>query len=51
MAQQQQSGISINPRILIALAIAAFSLFSYFGSRVYIPITEQKQHLDMTPNQ
>jgi predicted Zn-dependent protease len=51
MAQQQQSGISINPRILIALAIAAFSLISYFGSSVYNPITEQKQHLDMTPNQ
>jgi predicted Zn-dependent protease len=51
MAQQQQSGISISPRILIALAIAAFSLISYFGSSVYNPITEQKQHLDMTPNQ
>ena len=51
MAQQQQSGPSISPRILIALAIAAFSLISYFGSSVYNPITEQKQHLDMTPNQ
>ena len=51
MAQQQQSGISISPRILIALAIAVFSLISYFGSSVYNPITEQKQHLDMTPNQ
>lgn len=51
MAQQQQSGISISPRILIALVIAAFSLISYFGSSVYNPITEQKQHLDMTPKQ
>ncbi|MFA6212727.1 MAG: M48 family metalloprotease [Candidatus Obscuribacterales bacterium] len=52
MAQQQQrSGISISPRILIALAIAAFSLISYFGSSVYNPITEQKQHLDLTPKQ
>jgi predicted Zn-dependent protease len=51
MAQQQRSGISISPRIWIALAIAVFSLFSYFGSAVYNPITEQKQHLDMTPKQ
>lgn len=51
MAQQQQSGPSISPRILIALVIAAFSLISYFGSSFYNPITEQKQHLDMTPNQ
>ncbi|MBP6745085.1 M48 family metalloprotease [bacterium] len=51
MAQQQKSGITISPRLLIALAIAAFSLISYFGSSVYNPITEQKQHLDMTPKQ
>ncbi|CAN5263799.1 M48 family metallopeptidase [soil metagenome] len=52
MAQQQQSsGFSISPRILIALAIAAFSLITYFSSSVYNPITEQKQHLDMTPKQ
>lgn len=51
MAQQQKSGITISPRLLIALAIATFSLISYFGSSVYNPITEQKQHLDMTPKQ
>lgn len=44
-------GISISPRLIIALLIAAFSIISYFASTSYNPITEKKQHLDMTPGQ
>ena len=44
-------GISISPRLIIALLIAAFSIISYFASSSYNPITEKKQHLDMTPGQ
>ncbi|MDR3617333.1 MAG: M48 family metallopeptidase [Candidatus Obscuribacterales bacterium] len=51
MAQSERSGSSIAIQIAIALIIAAFSLFSYFGKSVYNPVTEQKQHVDMTPKQ
>ncbi len=51
MAQQQQRGFSLSPRLLIALAIAAFSLITYFSKSVYNPVTEQKQRVDMTPRQ
>jgi predicted Zn-dependent protease len=51
MAEQHQRGISLSPRLLVALAIALFSLISYFGSSVYNPVTEKKQHVDMTPRQ
>ncbi len=44
-------GISISPRLIIALLIAGFSIVSYFASTSYNPITEKKQHLDMTPGQ
>lgn len=44
-------GISISPRLIIALLIAGFSIISYFASTSYNPITEKKQHLDMTPGQ
>ena len=51
----QSDGSSSNSRVIIqiviALIIAAFSLFSYFGKSVYNPVTEQKQHVDMTPSQ
>ncbi len=35
----------------MALLIAGFSIISYFASTSYNPITEKKQHLDMTPGQ
>lgn len=44
-------GPSISPRLIIALLIAGFSIFSYLASTSYNPITEKKQHLDMTPGQ
>ncbi len=36
---------------MIALAIAAFSLITYFSKSVYNPVTDQKQHVDMSPRQ
>lgn len=49
--QDGKRGIRISPRIIIALLIAGFSVLTYFSSSVYNPITEQKQHLDMTAKQ
>ncbi|MBU6450581.1 MAG: M48 family metalloprotease [Cyanobacteria bacterium REEB67] len=44
-------GSFINLRFLVALAIAAFSLFAYFSNTSFNPVTNQKQHLDMTADQ
>ncbi len=49
--RDDQRGIRISPRIIIALLIAGFSVLTYFSSSVYNPITAQKQHLDMTARQ
>jgi beta-barrel assembly-enhancing protease len=38
-------------RILVALAIAAFALISYFGSRSYNPVTDETQYVGITPEQ
>jgi len=38
-------------RIVIGLGIALFSIFSYFGSKSYNPVTGEKQYLSMTPHQ
>jgi len=38
-------------RILIALAIAAFSIISYYSSREYNPVTDEVQHVKVTPEQ
>lgn len=38
-------------KLLIALVVAGFSLFTYFSNSEYNPITEKKQHLDMSPRQ
>ena len=38
-------------RLLIAAAIAAFSLFSYFSSRQDNPVTGETQYIDITPEQ
>jgi predicted Zn-dependent protease len=37
--------------LLIAAAIAAFSLFSYFSSRQDNPVTGETQYIDITPEQ
>jgi predicted Zn-dependent protease len=38
-------------RIIVALVIAAISLFSYFGSRVYNPVTDEDQYINITQEQ
>jgi beta-barrel assembly-enhancing protease len=38
-------------RIVIALVMAAFALFSYFGSKVYNPVTEEDQYISITQEQ
>lgn len=38
-------------RILIALAVAAFSLISYYSAREYNPVTDEVQHVDLRPEQ
>lgn len=44
-------GPSIPPRVIVALVIAAFSIFSYFASSSYNPITESKQHVAISKDQ
>lgn len=38
-------------RLLVGLAIAAFALFSYFGSKEYNPVTQEDQYVGITPDQ
>src|ERR687895_2221950 len=45
-------GLVSRGRLLAALVVAAIALFSYFGSSVFNPITEEKQHVaGITPEQ
>lgn len=44
-------GSGCSGRLLMAAAIAAFSLFSYFGSRQDNPVTGETQYIDITPEQ
>lgn len=44
-------GSGCSGRLLIAAAIAAFSLFSYFSSRQDNPVTGETQYIDITPEQ
>jgi predicted Zn-dependent protease len=47
--QQQRSGGCL--RIGIALAVAAFAIISFLGSKVYNPITGQDQYISITQEQ
>ena len=47
---QQGSGKS-KGRLIIAILIAAFALISYFSQTEVNPITGEKQHLTITPDQ
>jgi beta-barrel assembly-enhancing protease len=44
-------GSGCSGRLLMAAAIAAFSLFSYFSSRQDNPVTGETQYVDITPEQ
>lgn len=41
----------LHPRLLIGLAVALVSLFSYFGTREYNPVTGETQHVSIRPEQ
>jgi predicted Zn-dependent protease len=41
----------VSSRLLIALVVAGFSLFSYFSHSDVNPVTNEKQHLTLTPNE
>ncbi len=47
--QQQRSGGCL--RIGIALAVAAFAIISFLGSKTYNPVTEQDQYISITQEQ
>ena len=38
-------------RLLMALALAAFALFSYFGSKEFNPVLQEDQYVGITPEQ
>lgn len=38
-------------RLLVGLVIAAFALFSYFGSKEFNPVTQEEQYVGITPDQ
>lgn len=40
-----------NLRLLVALAIVAFALISYFGASQYNPVTGEDQHVSLAPHQ
>jgi len=44
-------GFRISGRLVIALIIAAISIIGYLSSTEYNPITNQKQHVDISPKQ
>ena len=47
----RRRGTGCSGRLLMAAAIAAFSLFSYFSSRQDNPVTGETQYIDITPEQ
>ena len=49
-ARPQSRGLSMG-RILVALAVAAFALISYFGSSEYNPVTDEEQRVGITQEQ
>jgi predicted Zn-dependent protease len=43
--------VRMNPRLLIGLLVAIFSLVSYFGTREYNPVTGETQHISIRADQ
>lgn len=50
-SQDQGAGFRISGRLILALIIAGISIISYLSSTEYNPITQQKQHVDISPQQ
>jgi predicted Zn-dependent protease len=51
MVRRRASGGSGWGRLIIAGVLVIVSLISYFGARVYNPVTEETQHIDITVEQ
>ena len=49
--QGNSGGSWLGIRLIVALIIAAFSLFAYFSNSTYNAVTDQKQLVAMTPSQ
>ncbi len=49
--QNQGGGLRLSPTILIAVAMAAFTLFKYCSNSVTNDVTGENQHISMTPDQ
>ena len=49
--RQQGSGFRISPTLIIALVMAAFTLFKYYGQSSVNTITGETQQISMTPDQ
>lgn len=47
----RRGGSGLGFKLLLALAAAGVSLFTYFSQSEYNPITQKKQHLDLSPRQ
>ena len=48
MYDDRGNGISISPRLIIAVVIVGFSLVSYFGHSVKNPVTGRTQHISIS---
>jgi beta-barrel assembly-enhancing protease len=49
--QNSGGGFRIPPTLIIALVMAAFTLFKYYTNSTVNPITGEKQHIAMSPEQ
>ncbi len=49
--QNRGGGFRLSPTILIALAMAAFTLFKYFGNSVTNDVTGETQHISLSPDE
>lgn len=51
MFGQNRGGFRLSPKILIALAVAAFTLFKYFSNSQENEVTGETQHISLSPDQ
>jgi beta-barrel assembly-enhancing protease len=49
--QRQGGGFRIPPTLIIALVMAGFALFRYYSNSTLNPITGEKQHISISPEQ
>lgn len=49
--QQNSGGFRLSPTLIIALVMAAFTLFRYYSNSTFNPITGEKQHIAMSVEQ